>query len=169
MKSLDSIWKYFSFSKKNSRIFEHDLAAIFMGSYILVKSLKNAFESEHSYNILYAVYIIYSYIQLYIIYSILFIIWPKSPIWLFFGKFDPSLTSDDFVWPDLKHMYIWYIRLTGPIWPLLDRFDQSFTSDDPNWPWKIWNLNFWVNSLSKHMYIDICILNTFRLIRPIRP
>ena len=62
-------YKYFIFSKRSFRIFEHDLAAIF-----LLRSCR-------------AQYCI--------------TIGPHNPNWLFFDKFDRSLTSDDFLWPDL--------------------------------------------------------------------
>ena len=49
---------------------------------------------------------------MYIIYSVLYTIWPNSPKWPFFDKIDPSLTSDDFLWPDLTSNYLEFKFLT---------------------------------------------------------
>ena len=96
----------------------------------------------------------------------------NSPFWLFFDKFYSSLTSDDFLWPDMTsnnfeyqfptkfwvETYVYLIYFDQPgrfdaywtdltlVWPLM-------TFCDLIWPQIILNFNFRQNCESKHMYI----------------
>ena len=132
---LVMIWKYFS--EKNSDLWTRFSRTFLIATWViytwidsskslllpwLVKSLKN---SKKGFWVLTKLWADFGSDQIYIIYT------QNSPIWLFFDNFDSSLTSYDFVWPDLtsnnlnfnprqnsesKRMYIEYISTNPPVW-----------------------------------------------------
>ena len=73
--------------------------------------------------------------RLEVLQGILHTIVPNSPNWLFFDKFDRSLTSDDFLWPDLTFNDIEFqstTKLLIETYVYLGYFDQP-ARIDPYW------------------------------------
>ena len=101
-------------------------------------------------------------------------------IWFFFNKFDPSLTSDDFLWPDSTSNNLEFqfpTKFQVETFVYLIYFDQR-TRFDPYWTGltQIWPLmtlfdpekyKIWI--LEKILSRNICISDIFQLIGPIWP
>ena len=122
--------------------------------------------------------------HMYIMYSVLYRIWPNSPKWLFFDKIDPSLTSNDFLWPDLTSNYLEFKFLTKfwvntyvysiqldqiarfvlfwHVWPKFDLWWFLW----PNLTWNNFEFQSWYNNI---MSRNISIFDIFRPTCPIWP